>query len=121
MAEVVEEEFLEGDERRIHAHLAEYFGGQSLFAEEGGRKAPNLRRLSELPYQQTHAALWGPLQATLTDLEFVEAKCTYSGVISSGRGEGAQTIYGGVYELIEDYRRALEALPEEGTRGAQGP
>jgi hypothetical protein len=33
-------------------------------------------------------------------------------VITSGKGEGAKTVYGGVYELQEDYRRALERFPE---------
>jgi hypothetical protein len=115
MGEVVDTEFLAGGERRrIHERLADYFAGQPLFAEEDGRKTPNLRRLSELPYQQTHAEQWESLHATLTDFEFLEAKCAYSGVISSGRGEGAPAVDGGVYELIEDYRRALAAFPEEG-------
>jgi hypothetical protein len=35
----------------------------------------------------------------------------YLAVSTTGRGERARKIYGGVYELMEDYRRALEAFP----------
>jgi hypothetical protein len=106
------EAFLQGDHRAArHAHLAEYFAQQRLF--EPQTKAPNLRKLSELPYQQTHGERWDELHATLTDFDFLEAKLTHAAVGTSGQGEGERTIYGGVYELQEDYRRALEKLPAD--------
>ena len=43
----------------------------------------------------------------------VEAKCTHVAVATSGQGDGARAIYGGVYELLEDYQRALERFPAE--------
>ena len=69
--------------------------------------------LSELPFQQSRGELWEPLYETLTDFEFLEAKCTYSGVIHAPEGDKGPKLHGGVYELIEDYRRALEVFPAD--------
>ena len=110
LREVVDETFLAGDEKRKrHASLAAYFASRDLFEKE--EKTPNIRKLSELPYQQTHGQMWDELYGTLTDFEFLEAKCTHVAVVTSGRGENARTVYGGVYELQEDYRLALEHFP----------
>lgn len=54
--------------------------------------------------------MFDELEKTLTDLGFLEAKCTYVAVTTSGNGPDARTAYGGVYELQDDYRRALERL-----------
>jgi hypothetical protein len=92
-----------------HRLLARYFGERPIF--EGSAQQPNVRKLSELPYQQTAGALWDELYATLTDFEFLEAKCTHVAVVTEGSGDSARKVYGGVYELQEDYRRALEHFP----------
>jgi hypothetical protein len=122
LREAVEAEFLSGDIKPArHARLAAYFGRQALV--EPTTNAPNLRKLSELPYQQTHGRRWDDLEATLTDFAFLEAKVTHVAVIASGAGDSAKTIHAGVYELEEDYRRALEALPADegaGTGAAPG-
>jgi len=111
LREVVESEYLSGDDKiSRHANLAGYFASQDLF--EPQKKTPNVRKLSELPYQQTYGEKWDDLHATLTDFDFLEAKLTHVAVTTSGRGESAKTIYGGVYELQEDYRRALENWPD---------
>jgi hypothetical protein len=92
-----------------HHALADYFGPQSVYLGEA--KTPNLRKLSELPYQQTHAGdMWNELHQTLTDFEFLEAKCTHIAVTTEGSGDAARKVYGGVYELQEDYRTALKAF-----------
>ena len=110
LREVAEAAFLSGDDKPVrHAHIARYFGRQALFESE--KKLPNVRKLSELPYQQTYGEQWDALLVTLTDFDFLEAKLTHVAVITSGKGEDAKTIYGGVYELQEDYRRALERMP----------
>ncbi|MEK6409089.1 MAG: AAA family ATPase [Acidobacteriota bacterium] len=110
LREVVEETFLAGNDKGArHSSLAEYFASQELFEKE--KKTPNIRKLSELPYQQTYGEKWDELHATLTDFDFLEAKCTHVSVITPGKGEDAKTIYGGVYELQEDYRRALDKFP----------
>jgi hypothetical protein len=109
----VRESFLSGETRaQRHARLAEYFEEQRLFVEKDGAKVPNLRKLSELPYQETYGKRWDHLYNTLTDFEFLEAKCTYVAVSAAGRGEEVRKVYGGVYELMEDYRRALEVFPD---------
>jgi hypothetical protein len=111
LREVVKDDFLAGNDKGArHSSLAEYFARQELFEKE--KNTPNIRKLSELPYQQTYGEKLDELHATLTDFDFLEAKCTYVAVITSGKGDSAKTIYGGVYELQEDYRRALEKFPD---------
>jgi hypothetical protein len=103
-----------------HRALAAYFAdmnAQPLFRKE----APNVRKLSELPWQQTYAAdprnandeMWKKLFRTLTDFDFLEAKCTHVAVTTARSDGQERKVYGGVYELQEDYRRALEVFPEE--------
>jgi hypothetical protein len=112
LREVSEAEFLSGESKTArHAHIASYFADQDLF--EPQKKTPNIRKLSELPYQQTYGEKWDELHATLTDFDFLEAKCTHVGVVTSGKGAETRTVYAGVYELQEDYRRALERFPSE--------
>jgi len=112
LGEAVVEEYLSGDVKRDrHQGLAQYFGSQSLYIEKDEKKIPNLRKLSELPFQQTYGYLWDVLYNTLTDFEFLEAKCTHMAVTSVGKGEEVRKVYGGVYELLEDYRRSLENFP----------
>jgi len=83
-----------------HSALARYFGDHTrhpLF-KDTARKVPNYRVASELPHQQrtAGAGLFANLESTLTDLHFVEAKCAA----------------GMTYDLITDYVRARETLPE---------
>jgi hypothetical protein len=112
LREVVEAEYLSKEEKpKRHFALANYFASQELFERE--KQTANVRKLSELPYQQTHAEMWDELHATLTDFDFLEAKCTHIAVTTTGQGDSARKIYGGVYELQEDYRRALEKFPAE--------
>lgn len=112
LAEAVAHEYLTEEEKVIrHEVLARYFDNQPLFIERLQKKNPHLRKISELPYQQTHGKLWNALYETLTDFEFLEAKCSYSSVRMAGKGEKARKIYGGVYDLLEDYRLALEFFP----------
>ena len=95
--EVVAEEFLAGETReKRHEGLAQYFGEQTLWLEKEGKKTANLRKVSELPYQQTYGELWDEVEQTLCDLHFIEAKCAA----------------GMTYDLIHDYNNALDALPE---------
>lgn len=72
--------------RERHRALARHFAGTRH----------ELRRLAELPYQQTHGELWEELVATLSDFRFLEDKASAPG---------------GVYLLLEDLRYALRRLP----------
>jgi hypothetical protein len=120
---VARRKYLEPFKTARHRTLAEFFGDeqQKLFLGEGETRRANIRKLSELPYQQTYAGdkanpgdeMWTKLYATLTDFEFLEAKCTYLAVTSESAGENARKVYNGVYELQEDYRRALDVFPVE--------
>jgi hypothetical protein len=126
LEEVARRRYLEPSEqeprRKIERHraLAAYFAdvkAQPLFRKE----APNVRKLSELPWQQTYAAdprnakdeMWQKLFRTLTDFDFLEAKCTHVAVTTTHSDAQERKFYGGVYELQEDYRRALEVFPTE--------
>ena len=71
---VIRAEFL-SNKTEVHRHqeLARYFNDQSLSID---KTRSNLRKLSELPFQQTYGNMWHGLYKTLTDLEFLEKKNT---------------------------------------------
>jgi hypothetical protein len=119
--EAVEAQCLPDGERHLatHQRLAGYFGGREWFLAPASedpsvppRKAkiedpPNARKASELPWhlycvadlsdsERTNTEVWNPLTAALCEILFVEAKARSRLV----------------YELQEDYRLALAALPE---------
>jgi NACHT domain- and WD repeat-containing protein len=101
--EAVVQKFLNEDIKTTrHAFLAQYFNGyfrghpQPIQIQEKGKTIYNLRKLSELPYQETRGKLWSQLECTLTDLSFIGAKCAA----------------GMTYELLSDYAVALGAMPE---------
>ncbi|OGO13986.1 MAG: hypothetical protein A2Y53_06425 [Chloroflexi bacterium RBG_16_47_49] len=73
-----------------HHILAEYFSRMptwQLFTE----RKPTLRKTAELVYQQLMGKMWLDLYTTLTDFQFLEARCRSSSV----------------YDLETDYRLAL--------------
>jgi hypothetical protein len=101
--EAVIHEYLKEDVRVArHALLGRYFNGdfngypQPLKLQDKGKLIFNLRKLSELPFQETYGELWSELENTLTDLAVIEAKCSA----------------GMTYGLVADYNAALDALPE---------
>eukprot|EP00004_Rigifila_ramosa_P018478 TRINITY_DN459_c0_g1_i2.p1 TRINITY_DN459_c0_g1~~TRINITY_DN459_c0_g1_i2.p1 ORF type:complete len:3633 (-),score=762.01 TRINITY_DN459_c0_g1_i2:106-9975(-) len=128
--EVAEERYLQPKDRKErHAQLASLFAGDFekgveytsssgvtrvinrrvtpqplVISAVGGKRQFNARKLAELPYHLTGAEQWDKLVATLCTLEFIEAKCA-SGMI---------------FELIEDYNRALanKSLTDPGLRAA---
>src|SRR5207247_668013 len=57
--------------------------------ETENKRTPNVRKVSELPFQQRRGEIWEELERTLCDLGFIEAKCSA----------------GMTYELIGDYDR----------------
>ncbi len=113
LREAVEEKYLADEEKKIAANqvLAKYFQRKADPVGDATWTGDYPRALSELPYHQTEGQLWEGVYKTLTDLGFLEAKCTHVAVTTSGAGPEAREIYGGVYELQEDYRRALEKMP----------
>jgi WD40 repeat protein len=63
-------------------------------------RSANLRKVDELPWQRLRAEQWDELERLLTDLEFVEAKCSA----------------GMTYDLLADYAAAIPLLPGAGSR-----
>jgi WD40 repeat protein len=91
--EVIQEDYLaEASKPKTHQHIAAYFALQALEFERGGQIFFNLRKLSELPYQQAVGELWAELTRTLSDFTFIQAKVT---------AVGPQA-------LIEDYESAQD-------------
>jgi hypothetical protein len=108
LGEVVNEMYLLGDLRRVRHHtLAEYFKKQPLV--EG--TAQNLRKMTEQPFQQTEGEQWDDLYETLTDFRFLEEKTRTGKTLREGPDEGTLTLYTGVYDLQEDFDRALAKMP----------
>jgi hypothetical protein len=115
LREAVQARYLAGPEeaRRAHQTVAEFFRQKGDPAGDATWTGQHVRSLSELPYHQTKAELWQDVYNTLTDFAFLEAKITLVGATTKGAGAEATTVYGGVYELLEDYRRALERFPAD--------
>ncbi len=71
----------------VHASLASYFAAQPLNVLSSEKSIPNLRALSELPYQYAKSAQWSDYVRTLSDFNFLQTKTAAVGPVS----------------LIEDY------------------
>ena len=75
LKEVGKKDFLSGPEKPTrHATLAAYFDQQPLYRVKGQQESPNVRKVSELPYQQACGELWGEVEKTLCDPDFLESK-----------------------------------------------
>ena len=83
MGEAVTGEYLSsGDKSKRHQILAQYFGEMPITIDSGGKKAPNLRKLSEQPFQETYGGMGGELVNTLTNYSFLEIKIYEFGIQS---------------------------------------
>ena len=108
LKEAVTREYLKEEIKTArHALLGRYFYGEFSrypqplqFENKETNKEKkvvfNLRKLSELPFQESYGELWSKLEYTLTDLDFLEAKC------ASGM----------TYDLVNDFKVAVDSLPE---------
>jgi hypothetical protein len=115
VADGVRSRYLAGEAARArHYELARYFDRQPLQLSGTDGQAPNLRKLSELPYQQANAGLWDELYATLTDFEFLQAKAVWTDV-DTGTDEAGRPVetHSGVYALQDDFDHALTLWPEQ--------
>ncbi len=76
LREAVEGKYLnkEHERRTTHRRLAEYLRRKADPAGNSTWTGDRRHGLSELPYHQTKGEMWVELEATLTDLLFVEAK-----------------------------------------------
>lgn len=109
LAEVVHTKFLNGQsvvER--HRRLAYYFAQSTNNPTNGTQTSSGLRRLAELPYQQTKGELWDALYHTLTDFTFLERKASDLGIIyQRDDKENVITVYNGIYQIQDDIALAL--------------
>ncbi len=115
LKEAVLGEYLDEEQERLDTHraIARHFLERADPAGDKTWSAHDSRALSELPFHQTEGQMWDELYGALTDLGFLEEKCTHVAAVTSGEGDEKRTVYNGVFELQEDYRRALEAWPAE--------
>jgi WD40 repeat protein len=72
--EVVEDEYMGEDAgKERHRALAHFFSEQDN-QEAGPKKIPNLRKLSEWPYQLAYGEMWTELDQALTSYSFLRTK-----------------------------------------------
>jgi len=79
-----------------HITLAEYFTSKPHFFDGDQQKKPQIRKCTELPFQQTKAKMWDEVTDTLCDLEFIQAKACAKMT----------------YDLVRDFNDVLEVIPE---------
>jgi hypothetical protein len=113
LGDVVQADYLSGENGIArHGHLATYFAWPD--GDVDGATAQNLRRMAELPYQQTMGEQWDAVFATLTNFRFLEQKAAHLGVMERTDAQ-RQVIktYTGVYLLQDDYDLALRQMPPQ--------
>ena len=92
---VATHDMLDGDDARlIHERLASFFDHPAWW-KAGPNTPQSTRALSELPYHQRLAGLWENAECTLTDIDFIKARCAMS-----------------VHRLLDDYAELLRVHPE---------
>lgn len=97
LEEAAWDEYLKGDMKKSrHKLLAKYFYRQDSFFDKEGKRVYNIRKVSELPYQEIYGECWKQLENSLTDLNFVQVKSEV----------------GMTYDLIKDYNVALKLHPD---------
>jgi WD40 repeat protein len=80
LREVVQKDYLSaGRKSARHRALSEYFADQELLVEADGKRAANLRKLTEWPFQLSGARDWPILSRTLSDFRFLHAKVSALG------------------------------------------
>jgi hypothetical protein len=115
LKEAVLGEYLHEPQERIDTHraIAAHFLKRADPAGDKTWSSHDARALSELPFHQTEGRMWDEIYGVLTDLGFLEEKCTWVAATTVGEGDDERIAHNGVFELQEDYRRALEVWPEK--------
>jgi hypothetical protein len=113
MSEAVTAQYLSGKEKLArHSLLADYFELKADPERDHTWKGNSIRGLVELPFQLTGANRLDDVTSTLTDFKFLEHKAAKVDVMER-KNEGGKPVktYTGVLQLMEDYERALAAMP----------
>jgi hypothetical protein len=105
LGKVVESMYLKGDAKQArHRAIAQYFAKQPLL----NGVAPNLRKMSELPFQQTEGKQWDDLYTTLTDFRFLEEKARTGQQERVNVAQVPSKTYSGIYDLQRDFEFAID-------------
>jgi WD40 repeat protein len=115
----VETDFLINENKKeCHFALARYFASQPL--KLGRETFINLRKLSELPFQQAHGQIWDDLKTTLTDLQFLYSKICAANpyFLIEDYAEGFRTGYKSenLDVIVDAIRRSAHILSEDPTQ-----
>lgn len=84
LREAAKAQYIKGETAHLaaHLHLADYFKSKSDSAGDLMWSGHYVRGLSELPYHQAQAGMWGDFRDTLTSPVFLRAKLTDLGIQS---------------------------------------
>ena len=113
MGEVGRADYLSGEDEAVSTPSWPPISRASLSSRLGSEKKANLRKLSELPFQQAQGGSGRPSMPRSPTSSSWRPSAPIRASSMLRRAKGAGRLYGGVYELIEDYRRALEKFPHE--------
>lgn len=109
---VVANDLLANELGRVrHGALATFFAAQDLQLHGSQSGIANLRKLSELPFQQVHGPQPGDVFTTLTDFDFLQAKVSSFESEERSSADGRiERSYPGVFLLLEDLERSLRGV-----------
>jgi WD40 repeat protein len=86
-----------------HDILASYYENKPLYIVEGSSLESNIRKVAELPWQQTKAEKWDCVTDTLCNLDFIQAKASAKMT----------------YDLVNDFNVVLKVIPDNAENNKQ--
>jgi WD40 repeat protein len=92
----------------LYRGLVRYFSKQPLL-RDGNWNSVNMRKVSELPYLLIRGKMLKEAFDVLTDIDFIEAKCCTKSIILRD-DVAAETLYNGIYDVLDDYDRLRTAV-----------
>ena len=114
LADAAQHRYVDGQSAQMHDVLAGVMQALARGKDAGAREwRGSAHALAELPYHLTRAERWDDLFATLTDFTYLEQMAQRVAVVTSAPADADSGVYNGVLALINDYDRALAALPTE--------
>ena len=88
---------------KYHDILASYYENKPLYIVEGSCLASKIRKVAELPWQQTKAEMWDSVTDTLCNLDFIQAKASAKMT----------------YDLVNDFNVVLKGIPDNAENNKQ--
>src|SRR5713101_5377129 len=98
--------------QRLQTRYCRSFLVMSNIEEHLNSMSPEKRSyiLEMLPTHLAEAGQVGHLHRVLTNFPFLEAKAKTGETLQEGPNQGTLTVYTGVYDLLEDFKRALAKM-----------